>query len=100
MNEDELRKLRGYQRGLEGQLEALSDKHVTEARLVPNGTYRLFMDEIQRTRAAFPEIMPTCREEDFFSHREGDSGESYYHVTALRQYLAMAVGKLKAAAEQ
>ncbi len=100
MNEDQLRQLRGYQRGLEGQLEALSDEHVRQGRVVTRGTFRLFIDEVQRTRAAFPELMPTCREEDFFSHQGQGGRESFYHVAPMRQYLAMAVGKLKTVFEE
>ena len=99
MNDDEVRKLRGYQRGLEGQLETLSDQHVIRDGYVSSGTYRLFIDEVQRARAAFPEHMPTCRDEDFYAHRTNE-GNDYYHVTPMRQYLAMAVGKLRAAVEE
>jgi len=99
MDDDQLRKLRGFQRGLEGQREALSGQHVTRAVYVPSGTYRLFIDEVQRAKAAFPEFMPTCREEDFFAHRS-ENRESWYVVTTMLQYLGMAIGKLKAAVEE
>jgi len=44
--------------------------------------------------------MPTSREQDFFSRRVEGTGKSYYDVTPMRQYLGMAIGKLKAAAEE
>ena len=78
----------------------MSDAHVIQSRVVQTGVFGLFWEEADRARAAFPEIMPTCREEDFFSHRLESGRQAYYLVTPMLQYLGMAIGQLKAAAEE
>jgi hypothetical protein len=85
MNEDQLRQLRGYQLGLEGQPEALSDEHLIQTRIVENGAFRPFIAEIERARIAFPEIMPTYREGDFLSLHLQSGRHSYYFVTVPSQ---------------
>ena len=57
------------------------------------------MEEVERARTDFPEIMPAFHEQDFLSHG-GPRGQTFHNLTAMRQYLGMAVGKLRAAAEE
>jgi len=98
MTEEQIRRLQAHRRALQGQLDVLSHEKLVDQR-VDGGTYRLFADEIQRARAEFPALIPTCRDTDFFSHRGGNE-VLYYNVTPMRTYLASVIAKLGVALEE
>src|SRR2546428_564052 len=95
MTDDELKKLRGHYHALLGQQRLFDDPRVVERHTVESGPLKLLAAEIASVEASFPGIIPPFQEETFFSHR-GSRGETYYLVSAVRSYLAIVVGKLKA----
>ena len=95
MTPDELKQARGFLLAFEGNAKVYGNM---ETAWIHHGPFRLVWDEIQRATNAFPGLIPPCREADFLL-RQTPNG-NLYSPNAIESFLAIAIGKLRAAVEE
>lgn len=95
MDSDELRRLRQFYQSLLGQqriLESISGNFVYGKSILPlEGEFRQLNEE-------FPSLIPPFNMNNYYSHTA--SGRTVYDLTAIRTFMAMALGRLQIAIEQ
>ncbi len=93
MTEDQLRRLRAGYHALLEQQAVFSDPQVVKEGVVESGTFFILRNEVAKIAQDFPGQLPAFNEQNFFSHQ--GQHQAYFNVSAIRSYLASAVGRLK-----
>jgi hypothetical protein len=96
MTADELTKARAFRLGLEGNAKVYA-QITTE--WMAEAPFRLFWEEIQRIKATFPDLLPAA-DRNTFILRAASAGGYLYSVVAVKSYVEMAVGRLRARIEE
>jgi len=102
MTEDEFKKLHGYYHSLLGYERVLNKAARPD---IASSSFRPFAQEIHRLQADFPGFLPPFAENEFLEPvsrleqmtRRGLLSDAEYDVMGVRGYLAMTLGRIKAA---
>lgn len=97
MDSGQLKKLRQFYYSLLGQqrvLDSISNNFIEEMTILPLEV------ELQRLQNESPELIPPFNKEDYFMHLAGMTDRRIYNLTAIRSYVAIALGRLQIAIEQ
>ncbi len=92
MNEEQLKKLRGYYHSLLGQQRVWDDS--AQRGVVPAAEVQMLEDELRRINSDFPSLVPQFDRRVVFSHN-GAHVEPLYGVAPIRSFIATAVARLK-----
>jgi hypothetical protein len=97
MNAEQLKKLRKYYHMLLRQ-QPIFDDEAKQANVVEHPVNQL-ATVIRTIELDFPGLLPPMALNQYFSHRGGGNGFSYYVVSGIRSYLATALGILEVEVE-
>lgn len=96
MNSDDLKKLRKHYHILLRQQPIFEEESKTN---ISEHSVNQMATTIRRIESDFPGLLPPFALNQFFSHRGADTNISYYVVSGIRSYLAIALGILEVEVE-